>query len=369
MRIIFSTDQIYRHGGIEKVMAEKANYFADVCGYEVIILTCEQRNNVPCYPLSSKIKLVDLGINYERSKSYFTLTNLQKLPKHIYKLRKILNKLRANSVIVSNYGFDYYAIPFLNKSSKKIKEFHSSRHFEIEHRQSSVSFINRLLYNFNDYIESRYTNIVLLNPDETKFYKSSNLVVIPNPISIPDVKAKLESKNVIAAGRIAGVKGFDKLIAAWKIVSQTNNDWRLHLYGEDYNGTQKMLEHLIQKYNLQDSIIFKGSTDDIVSTFEKYSIYAMSSETECFPMVLLESLSVGLPIVSFNCPTGPRNIVTHDEDGLLVENQNINDLAESLLKLITDNDKRTKFGMNAKMNSIRFSTDTVMKKWINLLEQ
>lgn len=368
MKVVFSTDQIYLHGGIEKVMAEKANYFSDVCGYEVIILTCEQRGNLPCYTLSSKIQMLDLGVNYERNKSYFLPTNLLKLPKHLYRLRHALKKLNADSVIVSNFGFDYYAIPFFNTKSKKIKEFHSSRYFEAAARKNTVSFLKGLHYKFNDWIESKYNHIVVLNRDEATFYKSNTIVVIPNPVTIPNVSAKLEAKQAIAAGRIAGVKGFDKLIEAWKIIHQVAPEWQLHLYGEDYNGTQLLLEKLVKDNCLQECVKFKGSTSNIITTFTDYSLYVMSSITECFPMVLLESLSVGLPVVSFDCPTGPKNIITDGEDGLLALNQNVDDLAKKVLFLLQNPEQRNFFGMHAKRNSLQFSTPVVMKQWINLLQ-
>jgi glycosyltransferase involved in cell wall biosynthesis len=368
MKIVFSTDQIYLHGGIEKVMATKANYFADVCDYEVIILTCEQGKKAPCYALSAKIQLLDLGINYQRDKSYFSMTNLLKLPKHLYRLRKTFNALQANAVIVSNFGFDYYAIPFFDKTSKKIKEFHSSRYFEEQLRNENTSFLKDLYNKFNDWIESKYDHLVVLNPDEAAFYKTTNSVVIPNPISIPIETALLENKQVIAAGRIAPVKGFDTLIEAWKIVHSVAPEWQLHVYGDDYVGTQQTLEALIKKNNLESCVQFKGSSTDMISTFSDYSVYAMSSVTECFPMVLLEAMSVGLPIVSFDCPTGPRNIVTEDEDGLLALNQNTTDLANKILFLLQNIEERKKLGQQAKKNSFKFSTAVVMQQWINLVE-
>ncbi len=368
MTIVFSTDQIYLHGGIEKVMAEKANYFADVCGYKVIILTSEQRGQKPCYSLSSKIQFIDLGVNYERNKSYLSFTNLKKVPRHVLQLQRVLKRLKPNAVIVSNIGFDYYAMPFLNRFSKKIKEFHSSRYFEQHLDSGKKSFFQKLLFKFNHWIESKYHHIVVLNKDESAFYKNSNVVIIPNPISNSIDTASLIKYQVVAAGRIAPVKGFDKLIEAWKLVHEVEPGWQLHIYGDDYLGTQEVLQELIEKYKLGGSIIFKGSTNDIVNTFTDYSIYAMSSVTECFPMVLLEALSVGLPIVSFDCPTGPKNIVSDALDGLLVTNQDVPGLAEKLLLLIQNPEQRKKMGEQAKENSKRFSTPVIMQQWINLLK-
>lgn len=367
MKIVFVTDQVYLHGGIEKVLAEKANYFAEICGYQVVVLTNEQKKQVPCYSLSDKIQLLDLAINYNRKKSYFSWVNLQKLPNHVYQLNQTLHQLQPNVVIVCSFGFDTYMIPFLYKKAKKVKEFHSSRYFESQLRNQNASFLKKVYYKFNDWVESKYNHLVVLNKDEATYYRSNNVVVIPNPVSIPDGKAALINKKVIAAGRIAPVKGFEKLVRAWKKVYEVAPEWELHFYGEDYLGTQQQLQSQIEAYNLEKIISFKGSSSNMVETFRDYSLYAMSSETECFPMVLLEALSVGLPIVSFDCPHGPRNIVTDGQDGFLAENQNVKDLAEKILFLMQNENKRILLGVNAKSNSQRFSTPVVMQHWINLL--
>jgi len=367
LRIVFSTDQIHLYGGIEKVMAEKANYFADELGYEVVIITSEQNGKAPCYPLSLKVQLMDLGINYERTKSYFSAANLIKVPGHLYRLQLTLYKLKPDVVIVSNVGIDYYGIPFLFSNARKIKECHSSRYLEAGKRSLNKSIVKKIKYLFNDWIDARYNTIVVLNRDEAAYYHTGNVVVIPNAVSIPDEQALLERKAVVAAGRIAPVKGFDKLIDAWEIVHATEPDWELHLYGEDYLQTQQRLEKQIKEKGLALTIYFKGGSSEMIKTYLRYSLYAMSSVTECFPMVLLEALSVGLPVVSFDCPNGPRNIITDQEDGLLAENQNPEDLAKKLLFLIQNKEQRKKFGIKGKVNSQKFSIATVMKQWTNVL--
>ena len=100
-----------------------------------------------------------------------------------------------------------------------------------------------------------------------------------------------------------------------------------------------------------------------------YSIYAMRSVTECFPIVLLEALSVGMPTVSYDCPNGPRNIIQNNIDGLIVENQNPAALADGLLKIIQSESLRKNFGANSKNNSHNFATEKIMNKWLNLFEE
>ena len=194
-------------------------------------------------------------------------------------------------------------------------------------------------------------------------------MVIPNPIEIPKEQALLENKQVIAAGRIAPVKGFDQLIAAWQIVHQKQPDWQLHLYGDGYADTKEQLQKQIYARQLENVVLFKDSVSNIPNTMLDYSIYAMSSVTECFPMVSLEAMSVGLPIVSYDCPNGPRHIITNNSDGLLVANQNPEALAEGLLQLIEDQTRRKTMGAKAKTNSSKFETVVVMQQWLDLFQK
>lgn len=362
MRILFSTDQVYLHGGIEKVLAEKANYFADVLGYEVSILTTEQQGRKPCYGLSDKVGLLDIGVNYQRHKSYFNPQNLKRIPAHFRKLKQVIRELRPDVIISCNYAFDFYWLPFIFSAVLKCKEFHSSRYFADKH-QSGASAIYKLKSKLDDFIETKFDRLILLNPDEQPFYHSQNIKVIPNPISASDITAKLVSRKAVAAGRIAPVKGFDYMIRAWELVIKHCPDCQLEIYGEDYLGTQKKLQQLIDSLQLQDHVRFAGVSDDMKQTMSDFAMYVMTSETECFPMVLLESLSIGLPVVSFDCPTGPRNIITNGQDGFLVENQDIESLAEKIVLLFQNDAQRLSFGKAAKDNSRRFETAKIMKEW------
>lgn len=357
-KIVFNTDQIYLHGGIEKVMAVKANYFANLPGIQVYIVTTEQQGKEPCYLLDEKIKLIDLGINYCRDKSYFSKENILKAFKHYKSQKRLFKELNPDVIISPNYNFDFYWLPFIQRNSKKIKEIHSSRY------RWSASLKNKI----NSWFESKYDTIVVLNPDEQKYFNLKNVVVIPNPVEIPEVQANLDKKQVIAAGRISPVKAFDHLITAWKQVYAKHPDWELHIYGQNYLNTEQQLQKLVQDFGLESVVHFKGSVANMTQTMLDYSIYAMSSVTECFPMVLLEALSVGLPIVSYDCPNGPRNIITDKADGFLAQHQNPFDLADKIMMLIEDKELLLQMGEYAKKNSVRFSTKNIMQIWLHLLK-
>lgn len=365
MKIVFNTDQIYLHGGIEKVMATKVNYLARQDVAEVYIVTTEQSQKPPCYSLNAKIHLIDLGVNYNRCKSYFSMENLLKALKHFVRQKKLFRELSPDFIISPNYNFDHYWLPFMDRNTKLIKERHGSRFFELYQRKNA-SLVQKLKFAFNDYIDAQYDKIIVLNPHEKAYVQSDNAVVIPNPTKSTLLRADRTRKKVLAAGRIAPVKAFDQLIEVWSLLHQDFPDWQLHFYGQDYLGTQQQLESLVEKYHLQDVIHFKGSVSDLSKVMTGYSIYAMTSETECFPMVLLESLAVGLPVISYDCPNGPRNILTDGEDSFLIPDKNIAIFAEKLRILMQNENLRSEMGDKGIQNVERFSLENVMQEWITL---
>ena len=368
MKIIFSTDQIYLHGGLENVMAQKANYFSEVLNYDVYILTTEQNQKPACYSLSPNIKLIDININYIRTKSYVTKDNLKKMFRHYWKWNQIMNDINPDVLIVCNQAFDMFWTPFRFSRVLKIREFHSSRCFE-ETVRIKGGFFQKIKFMITDFVESKFDKLILLNRDEQAFYKTKNTLVIPNPIGDQQLKSALVNKKAIAAGRIAAVKNFENLIDVWALVVKEEADWELHIYGQGDEEIINQLKSKIISLGLERNIIIQNPTKDIIKTMLEYSIYIMTSHTECFPMVLLESLSVGLPIVSYDCPTGPRNIITDGKDGILVENKNTRLLADKILLLIRNDNKRQEMGIMAKQNSCNFSMDIVMQQWQNLFTQ
>lgn len=363
MKILYLTDQTYLHGGIEKVLSQKANYFADEMDDDVTIVTYNQQGNIPCYSFSSKIHFLDLGVDYMSGKSYFHPYNLKKIPKHRKLLKKILNELKPEVLISCSFGPDFYFLPFIEKSIPKIKEFHSSRFFS---KQNRAGMATQMKQRLGSWIEKQFDSIVILNVSEVDFYNNKNISIIPNPAEISGERADLTKKRILAAGRIAPVKNFGDLIEIFFIIHEEFKDWELHLFGEDYNGTLQALKEKVESYKLENHIKFKGVTRDLKNEMRKYSIYAMTSETECFPMVLLESLSVGLPIISYDSPTGPKHIVTDKVDGFLVPYKNLPIFAEQLKKMMRDEKLRHEFSINCLQSVQRFRIELIMKRWKNL---
>lgn len=361
MKIVYLIDQTYLHGGIEKILSQKANHLAELSGFEVYVVSTEQRGNKPCYGFSPKVKQIDLNINYTRSKSYFHPQNFKWILLNYVRLKKLLQKLSPDVVISKSFSPDQYFLPFL-KVRTIIKEIHFSG-LAIEEG------LNRIDHFLFHRLISRYDALVLLNNDEKKYYRFGNVKVIPNFVSAQKQEKKQFKENIIiAAGRLAPVKQFDHLIKAWSLISEELPGWRVHIYGEGSPQIKAELQHLINTNKLTENVKLLGGTQNLNEKLEQAKIYAMTSATECFPMVLLEAMSAGCVSISYDCPHGPANIITHDTDGVLVENQNIEEFAYILKEVIQNEEKTITFAENARINSLNFSEHKIMDRWIKLFK-
>ncbi len=364
---MYITDQIYLHGGGERVLTNKSNYFLENNLAEIFIVTSEQKGNPPCYPINKKVIFKDLAINYDRTKSYFSIANFIKIPSHFFKLKRTIREINPDVVVTLSTQFDFYFLPFIMAKIPKIKEYHSSGHQNALNRQNNTSFLRKLFFKINDYIESKYDTIAVLTKDEEQYYNSHNIVVIPNALTnYPSKTSSLQNKVAISAGRIAPVKQFDKLINAWAYVANVYPDWKLEIYGNGDTNDIEVLQKIINKCNLTNQVQLCGATNELEVAMLNASLYVMSSQTECFPMVLLEAMSCGLPVISFDCPHGPKNIINEAIDGHLVERDNEKKLADAVLSIINNKDNLQKKGKQARENIRRFNQDIIMNQWIVL---
>jgi glycosyltransferase involved in cell wall biosynthesis len=215
-----------------------------------------------------------------------------------------------------------------------------------------------------NFIESKFTRLVLLNPDELAFYPSRNKVIIPNPITlVSPLVVENRKKQVIAAGRIVPVKRFDLMIEACKKVAVECPDWQLVIFGDGEQDYVDYLNQLIVDCHLEHFVRLQPATQHLRDEFLNSSFYLMTSKTECYPMVLLEAMDCGLPIVTYDSPTGPRNIVTHDVDGFVVAYDDEALLVEKIVFLMQNESHRILMGKKAVQKAASFSVDQVMTQW------
>jgi glycosyltransferase involved in cell wall biosynthesis len=219
----------------------------------------------------------------------------------------------------------------------------------------------------------RLDALATLTPTDAKAYQEllgggTRIVAMPN--AAPDmagVRAALDNKVVIAAGRLTRQKGFDRLIPAFAQVAAKHPDWQLRIFGrgEEQAGLQQQINDLAVGENVR----LIGFTQHLAEELGKASIYVLSSRFEGFPMVLLEAMSCGLPVVSFDCPTGPSDLVSHGHDGLIVADGDIDKLAAGIIELIEDDTRRKALGAAALQKASDYQTPVIAERWEHLFAE
>jgi glycosyltransferase involved in cell wall biosynthesis len=363
MRIVYLINRLDIHGGIEKILSLKVNSLIREYGYEITIITTSHKKGTPfLYPLEKNVEHIDLDLRYLTDKSLFHPANILVIIKHYFKLKEKVRLLNPSIIISSGFSPEQYFLPFVFKSIPKIKELHFSG-FILKGQKFSLS---KVFYNFLNKVYKKYDALVLLNKDEINYFPFKNVQVIPNfiPIDFDGIDFKRQ-KIIVAAGRIADVKQFDHLIKAWGFIADQFQDWEVRIYGNGDTKLFKSLESLIVDMEIP-RISLMGDTSLLQEELFRSSVYAMTSKNECFPMVLLEAQMAGLPVVSYNCPTGPGNIIENEISGFLVEPQNIIEFSNKLKSLIEDELLRIEMGINARKNVNKYSTSEIIKKWNDL---
>jgi len=214
--------------------------------------------------------------------------------------------------------------------------------------------------------------LVVLTEQDREAYRelldgSVALHRIPNTVRpLPGAKADLEAKTVYAAGRFRYQKGFDLLIPAWAETARAHPDWRLRLRGS--GRLQRRFEHLIAEHGLAGSVTLEGPAEDIGADMAEASVFVLSSRFEGFPLILLEAMSKGMGVVSFDCPTGPADIVDHHRNGLLVPHEDVEGLARAIREMVEDEELRRRTAAAAIETAQQYTIETIGPLWLELLE-
>lgn len=372
MKIVYSIAGTYNSGGMERVLANKANWLVRN-GYEISILTTDQKGRSSFFEFDPRIRFYDLGINYEENNGRSFLNKLIHYPfkqwRHKKALKKLLPELKAD-VVVSMFCNDASILPKIKDGSRKVLEIHFSRFKRQQYGRKGIWEIADEIRSINDLkVVSRFDRFVVLTEEDRGYWGDlDNIQVIPNARTfVLERPAELKEKRVIAVGRYCYQKALDRLIDAWNIICQSVDDWKLHLVGDGED--RAVLQVQIDRLGLSDKVVLGRAETDMKSVYVNASILALSSRYEGLPMVLLEAQAAGLPIVSFECKCGPKDVITDGGDGYLVEEGNVAQLAEKLLKLINDEELRRRMGAEAYKNSERFSEERVMAQWVELFNE
>lgn len=372
MKIIYCTHSTYNPGGMERVLLNKVTYLSRLPGWEVAVVTTDQHQRSPFYPFPANVRMADLEINYsddnEKCVWRKIIGYLRKRKEHKKKLTALLQKEKAD-IVVSLYPSESSFIPAIKDGSKKVLELHYCKFFRLQYgRIGLLGMIDKWRTRQDEKIVSRFDKfVVLTNEDRGYWGNLRNIEVIPNAaMLVSNGYSDAQNKRVIAVGRLDYQKGFDRLIRAWRIVQQNEafHEWNLDIFGQ--GEWKEMLQQMIDEAGLQDSTRINQPTKQIGNEYVRSSILVMSSHYEGFPMVMIEAMACGLPVVSFDYKCGPKDIIRHGENGLLVHDGDIEGLAAAMMKLMEDEAYRKRLSDNAKKIISTYSEETVMNRWIAL---
>ena len=376
MKIVYVFSSLATVGGTERILTEKINYLTGHFGYDVTIITCYQPVHAAnTFLLSKDVRQINIDIPYYLQYKY-------KYPKRLWvkwKSNRLLRKSISKEVQeinpdiligVSRFKANY--ISSIKCNAKKIIECHEVRYNTISDIGVERSLPARVSLRIYEYFYFRTVErnsdvvVTLTDQDKLLWRKARRIDVIPDFSTMPISRlSDCTPKRVIAAGRLEWEKGIGRLIEAWSIVCSRHPDWHLDIYGEGrmYN----TLMALIKIYKAKNMTIHTF-TPDISQEYAKSSICAVTSYFEGFSLVILESLKHGVPCVAFDCPFGPRSIISDASCGFLVDNGDIRVYAERLCLLIENEQLRKDFSKAAIQQAKTFDVDVIMNQWRCLFE-
>ena len=377
MKIVYCLNSIRYLGGIQIVTVVKANALADIPGNEVYLIVTDNKVGNDLHELSPKVHLIDLDINYhmgDRDRYYPSrlMVFLRKRSKHKKALNQVLMTLNPDIVISVGQAEKYMLFHNKQRTWKIIREFHSEKYYRVKHASSSFGRLKGRLNDFYEfrYADKKYDRIVVLTQEdkETNWNGWNNVVVMPNPVSfICKAPSRLDEKVVVSMGRLHHVKNFSGLIRAFGQVVAKHPDWKLNIYG---NGNLKdELQTQIDHNGLQNNVSLMGFTNDIKGVLCQSSIFAFSSLVEGFALVLVEAMECGVPVVSYQCPCGPKDIVTDEKDGFLVPLNDEKMLADRICQLIENEELRSNMGAQAKIRAQYYHVEQIAERWMELFNE
>lgn len=363
------TDAITIWGGLERILVEKMNFLAEEYGYDVYLITANQGNHEVPYPFSPKVHVKDLGIFTYQEYQYSGIKRLWIK----YKLSRLFKRRLAEQLkticpdILLCARLDLVGLLLKVKGHiPLIFEAHSLfKTYGI--RISVYDKLKQFYYNW----KVRGVNMVVtLSEGDASDWRrfNRNVSVIQNMVhlNLSGKCSDCKSKKAIFVGRLSIQKDITSLVKIWILVNERHHDWELHLYC-GYGGEDSFQRRNIERTNAK--IILHEPTAQIHDAYCSCSMLLLTSLYEPFGLVMPEAMSCGLPVVAFDCPYGPADIISDGVDGFLIPNRSISDFADKVCQLIEDFDLRVKMGRSAIISSQRYTSQKVMPKWKNLFEQ
>lgn len=380
-KIVFCTPAIYSAGGVERVVSYKASYFAEQLGYEVTIIVTDGRGRDCYFPLSDQVKVINFELGFEE---LWKASFIKKVFLYLTKQQQYKRLLKAELMCIrpdftiSMLRREINFLTDIPDGSKKIGELHVNRANYRNFEANDSNGLKRLFAKF--WMRSLVGKlkrldqlVVLTDKSKASWPELSNVTVIPDPIPIQmkcgvrSEECGLRAKRVVTIGRYTYQKGYDLLLQAWVEVEKQYPDWTLDIYGQ---GDQAWYRELMMDLGIDaHRCHLNGPVEDVLTVYQESTIFVLSSRFEGFGLVLVEAMACGLPVVSFDCPAGPDEIITDGVDGVLVSSGDVQSLAKKLMALMTDENLRQRLGKQARQTAQRYDMAAIANQWRTLFEK
>ncbi|MGP6140228.1 glycosyltransferase family 4 protein [Jeotgalibaca sp. A127] len=355
MKITVLVSNIYISGGVQKVVNTIFNQISKDLNYEITILSLSKTEESPFFDYNDNVKLRYLFPNrIDIKKSYFQI---------IFKLKKFLKKNETNILIVAGIGYSSF-VHLASLRNKKMKVI------GWEHQQFTFGKKFGLEWIGKRIAARHFDSLVVLTKEDYKQYSKglkniNGLTQIYNPVNLELVKKPYtKNKRIISVGTLTYRKGFDMAVEVANKILNTYPEWEWHIFGE--GEMRDSLEKSIIANGLQNRMILMGTNNDIINKYSDYSFLVMTSRNEGFPMTIIEAKSQSLPVVSFDCKTGPSELIQDNVNGYLIPCFDLSLMVSKISELIENEEKRTLFSNESARDLDKLNLISITEKWKNL---
>jgi glycosyltransferase involved in cell wall biosynthesis len=347
-------------GGLAKVIINIFSLLSKVGNVDVSLLLLD--NEVEYEVLG---KVINFGVHTGSNNT----CHFKKIKKYIL-FKNYLKKQKFDFIIDLRYRInpisEIFITKFLYPRTKIIYTVHSSK---IDTYLLDSTFLTKWLYG------KSYKIVCVAEANEKKVilrHQLKNTLTIYNPIDFEEIDEKsneeieFDFEYIVAVGRVVALKQFDKFIEAYSKSILINKNVKLVIIGD---GTDfEKIDNLIKKMNLTNDVYLIGNSNNPYKYMKRAKYLVLCSQYEGFPLVLLESLATGVPVISFNLDSGPNEIINHQYNGLLVKNQSFEELTNAIDLLFNDKKLYHTCKLNAKSSVLQFSLEGITKDWLNLMQ-
>ncbi|EDM42991.1 putative glycosyltransferase [unidentified eubacterium SCB49] len=353
MKLLFIVNSINGSGGLERVLSVRTDLLSRKHGINIAILSLEKEEEPHFFSFNSAItffKRDETSLNFFGKKKF---------------IKNTIDTFKPTIITVCDDGLKGLFFKLIyNISLPIIYERHASKKIYLKSTSRKDVLVYKLKSFLSDLGGRSFDKVVVLTERNAEEWALKNVKVIPNPISFEvQTQSTLETKVVMAVGGHSYTKGFDRLLRSWKVVVEKYPDWNLHIYGRIKH---QNIINLCSKLGLENQVTFFTPITKIEEAYLKSSIFALSSRSEGFGMVLIEAMSCGVPCVAFDCPSGPNEIINNNQNGLLIKDGDEDAFAKALLKLIGNLKLRRGLGKNARRDSQKYSSNKIINEWMDL---